>query len=379
MNIDAIRRRFAFALLTGVLAVGAFAVQACAKTLLTSVPKGKGIKCSLAKIEDTQKTGLTAFTYFLPTGWESKSSMTWNGPTYIADFTANTPDNQYMVEQVQPFNLVYVNSNGKILQGFRIAKGIDYLHGLLNGLMQKGTLTNVRVLQEYNEDAPLTEVEKSLPKPLPSNGNMVQNTFNQTAFMKISFEKDGHQLVGSIGTTVYGTLLVNNMTLGNGRTARPFTNENGTYVVGPTLLVVTPPTPSAAKVKEAQIVASSGQMTPKFLQYCVQQALAMSNASLQATEERGKELIKQMREQTAEIKDNFEARMAQKDADTHEFCNYLLDQQDYKDSSGNVVTLPSAYTHSWTNGNGEYILNDDPTFDPKGIDFSTWQQLEKTK
>ncbi len=355
-------------------------MQACAKTPSAAFTKGKGIKCSLAKVEDAQRSGLTAYTYFVPSGWQSKSSLNWNTQiTYIADFTANTPDGQYLVEQVQPLNMQYVNSNGKILQGFRITKAIDYLHGLISALEQKGTVSNVKVVQEYNEDAPLTEFEKNMPKPLPSIGGMVQTTFNQTAFMKISFEKDGHQLVGSVGTTVYGYLLVNNMKMGIGPTARMWLSENGTYVVGPTLLIVTPPTPDPAKVKEAQIVSSSGRITPKFGQFCAQLALAKSQADLQASAERGRQFIQQMRQQTAQIKENFEARMAQKDADTHAFCNYILDQQDYTDHSGNVVTLPSAYTHSWTNGNGEYILNDNPTFDPKGIGLNTWQQLEKTK
>jgi len=363
-------------------AICSLSLYACASSSVIAAgpSKGKGIKCTLAKVVDSQRSGLTAYTYFVPTGWEAKSSMNWNGNTYVADFTATTPDNQYMVEQLMPLNMQFVNSNGKILQGIRILKAIDYLHAMVNGLQQNGKINNVKVIEEDNEDAPLTEQEKNFPKPLPSIGAMVQTQFNQTAFMKFSFERNGQQLTGSMGTTVFGNFLSNNMQLGYGPTASHFLSENGTYVIGPTLLVMSPASPSEAKVHEAQIIASSAQMTPDFQLYSAKLALAISNAGLVATEERGKELIKQMREQTQQIHDNFMDKMAQKDADTREFCNYILDKQDYADHSGNVVTLPSAYNHSWSDGNGNYILNDDPTFDPKkDLGKLGYQEMEKTK
>jgi hypothetical protein len=305
--------------------------------------------------------------------------MNWQGQSYVADFTASTPDNQYMVEQLMPLNMQFVNSNGKILQGIRLTKAIDYLHAMVSGLQQNGKISNVKVLDEDNEDAPLTELEKTFPKSLPTLQGMEQTQFNQTAFMKFSFERNGQQMTGRMGTTVFGNFLVNNMQMGYGPTAGHFLSESGSYVIGPTLLIMSPATPSPAKVHEAQIIASSGQMTPKFRSFCAQLSLEIAQAGLKATEERGRELVQQMRQHTAELHQNFMNQMAQKDANTREFCNYILDQQDYTDHSGQVVTLPMNYNHSWSNGNGEYILSDDPTFDPKGLGSGGWEQMQKAK
>jgi hypothetical protein len=322
---------------------------------------------------------MVAFTYLVPKGWEPKTSFTWNGQSFISDFKASTPDGQYTVEHLQPLSMAYGASNGRVMQGFRIASGTDFLHGLVGQMEKSGMVSNARVTEEYNADAPLTEIEKNLPKPLPSIGGMQQRTFNQSAFLKLSFEKNGQPMVASVGTTVYGTFLSNNMQLGYGRTSTQYSSENGSYVIGPTLVVISPANPSPAKVHEIQIMASSSQMTPSFMNYCARLALGMSEAQYKATKERGKQLIQQMREQTQQIHDNFMDEMARKDADTHEFCNYLLDKQDYTDHSGNLVTLPTAYDHSWSDGNGNFVLNDDPTFNPKkDMGMLGYQELQKT-
>jgi hypothetical protein len=69
--------------------------------------------------------------------------------------------------------------------------------------------------------------------------------------------------------------------------------------------------------------------------------------------------------------------MAAKDESTHQFCNYISDQQDFKPRSGPIVTLPSTYAHSWADGKGNYFLTDDPTFDPRGLGTGNWEKLEK--
>jgi len=44
-----------------------------------------------------------------------------------------------------------------------------------------------------------------------------------------------------------------------------------------------------------------------------------------------------------------------------------------------VVTLPSTYKFAWANGQGNYYVTDDPTFDPKGTGSGNgrWQVMDK--
>jgi hypothetical protein len=104
----------------------------------------------------------------------------------------------------------------------------------------------------------------------------------------------------------------------------------------------------------------------------------MANSSRQATAQRIKQMQIDFEENREKQMANFKEQMAQRDDFTHDFCNYLSDQQDFKSSNGTVVTIPTAYDHAWSNGQGGYYLTNDPTFDPKGTDFSTWEQMQKT-
>jgi hypothetical protein len=74
----------------------------------------------------------------------------------------------------------------------------------------------------------------------------------------------------------------------------------------------------------------------------------------------------------------FREQMAAKDASTHAFCNYILDQEDYQAPGGGpVVTLPDTYRHVWGDGNGNYFLSDDPTVDLRGVGGGNWQPMSK--
>jgi hypothetical protein len=43
------------------------------------------------------------------------------------------------------------------------------------------------------------------------------------------------------------------------------------------------------------------------------------------------------------------------------------------------VTTPAYYDHAWSNGQGDYFLSNDPTFDPRGTGNGSWEQMEKTR
>lgn len=202
---------------------------------------------------------------------------------------------------------------------------------------------------------------------------MSQHQFRQAGYLKVRFTRNGIEEVGSLGTTVAVTNLVNDMAVGAGR----FRSVQSTYVAGPTVVVVTPTSPSETKVKEAQIVASSARMTPKFLSYWSQLALAIARSHFRVTEEQGKRLRQQMAEQGEKQMEDFKERMSLRDTQTHEFCNYLLDRQDYKAQDGSVVTIPTSYNSPWENGQGQYVFSDDPHFDPSTLGPGNWQQMAK--
>ncbi len=55
----------------------------------------------------------------------------------------------------------------------------------------------------------------------------------------------------------------------------------------------------------------------------------------------------------------------------------LRDVRTYRDpSTGNQFELSNQYNHAWLNGNNEYIMSDDPSFDPNSALMGTWNQLQ---
>ena len=339
---------------------------------------GNGIVCSLEQVKDTQRSGLVAFTYLLPKGWSAQNSLSWNANgVYQAEFIAETADHQYGVDQLEPINMVYTAATGMAPKGLRLTHATDFLDALVGRIRQQGKATNIKVVEQFNTTLPETATQKLMASG-KMYGNMSQRTFNEAGYAKITFEMGGVEETASLGTSVMGWMMQNNMVTGVGRTQSTFNTETGTYVVGPTLLVVAPAQASPARVKEGQIIASSVRMTPQFTSFVIKLALQMSEAGAQAARENGKRLQQDMEDRREKSMADFRTHMAEKDANTHDFCNYILDRQDFKSANGTVVTMPSAYSHAWSNGSGEYVLTNDPTYDPRGTGAGDWQKMQRT-
>jgi len=68
---------------------------------------------------------------------------------------------------------------------------------------------------------------------------------------------------------------------------------------------------------------------------------------------------------------------ASEDQQAAEFAQTERGLQWYTDpNTHQQVEMTYGYRHSFTNGNGEYILNDDPNFNPSKVYSGTWTELE---
>jgi hypothetical protein len=342
---------------------------------------GAGIKCTLAEVRDSQRSSLVAYTFFLPDGWKNQSALNWSGNTFTASFNRSSPDGRYIVISGMPSNMRYNAVTNGTPSGTKFSKASDYLHTIVDNLSRSGKVTNVQVQEEYDKDLPLepTQISQQQGRQIPS---YTVSQIHQTAFLKISFELDGKPETASMGTTMVGSLGLNHIAMGGPTFLQPnrpktsFDTENDFYIVGPTLVVITPAQPTPSKLREVQLIASSTSMTPQFATFCLKLALAESDAGLKAMAQRGRQLIQDMREQSEKNLVDFKRQMADRDATTHDFCNFISDQQDYKNSSGSIYTLPAYYSHAWTNDEGDFLLTDDPTVDPRGSG-GTWEEMSK--
>jgi hypothetical protein len=332
--------------------------------------KGHGIQCSLCKVQDSERTNLICYTYLLPQGWHPENKVTWPGQLPSVNLKAQSADGTYMVDRVDPFNIAYSGGTNIPTAGLHIDGALDFLHKFIDQMQQKGIWSNVQVVDESSHPLPLTPMQQSSQQtPFP---NTTATFIHESGFIKVTFEKNGKQESSSLGTVITGRTshMEQKMPYGGATFVRDFDG----WTVGPTVVVMTSANPSPAKVKETQIVLSTMRSTPDWNLKCAEIALRSAQQGLARTEANGAALRAQFARDGERRMANFRDQMGAKDANTRQFCNYILDQQDYKDPSGNTVTLPSSYKYAYANGQGQYYVTDEPDFDARGTD---WRPMSK--
>lgn len=63
------------------------------------------------------------------------------------------------------------------------------------------------------------------------------------------------------------------------------------------------------------------------------------------------------------------------------FLDYIRDVDHFRDTDGSTVNLPSLYSNVYSNGNGEYILTNEPTYDPNDDPNSLerWERINPAR
>jgi hypothetical protein len=49
----------------------------------------------------------------------------------------------------------------------------------------------------------------------------------------------------------------------------------------------------------------------------------------------------------------------------------------YESPTGGEVRLPSGYNHAWVNKNGEYVVSDNPNYNPNQGSNISWDELKR--
>ncbi len=93
------------------------------------------------------------------------------------------------------------------------------------------------------------------------------------------------------------------------------------------------------------------------------------------------ELSRYLSRTSAEISDTnmraWEDRQASQDRLSREFSEYIRGVETYVDPlAGRDVQLPSAYADAWVSSNGEYILSNNPNFNPNVGSNQNWERMK---
>ncbi len=78
------------------------------------------------------------------------------------------------------------------------------------------------------------------------------------------------------------------------------------------------------------------------------------------------------------IMDSYNQRQATMDRLSNQFSQAIRGVDEYSDPlSGRDVELPGGYGHAWSNALGEYIVTDDPNFNPNIGSNATWELMQR--
>jgi hypothetical protein len=112
--------------------------------------------------------------------------------------------------------------------------------------------------------------------------------------------------------------------------------------------------------------------------------MAHNNAVMQAQQERFEQsmaiqqhnhdqFMAQMQASTDSSMRNANASMAARSTAASDWVDYALDQQTVT-GSGGTAKVSSAYSHTWSNGQGQWYQSDDPNSNPNGVLSGSWTQ-----
>ena len=126
-----------------------------------------------------------------------------------------------------------------------------------------------------------------------------------------------------------------------------------------------------------KVVMSSLQPTPHYVAFT--NKWIASYYQTQATKEARMDAIQADLDKTITETYRHMSSNAQRESDVGFHANEqnLRDVQTYRDpSTGHTFELSNQYGHAWLNGDNQYVMSDDPNFNPNANLSGTWTQLQ---
>lgn len=128
-----------------------------------------------------------------------------------------------------------------------------------------------------------------------------------------------------------------------------------------------------------QAVSASLRMNPRWFGHVMQVREAWIQNQMAAIRSAG-ELSRYIAQTTDQMSDAqmqaWQNRRASEDRTAEAFIQYIRGVETYRDPySARDVQLPTGYSNVWASRDGQYVLADDPNFDPNASSRGSWQRI----
>jgi hypothetical protein len=127
-------------------------------------------------------------------------------------------------------------------------------------------------------------------------------------------------------------------------------------------------------------IANSVQPTPQWAAMKADHITKMNNIAAKGAADRSRIWADANADISRMITEGYESRTASQDRSHERFVNAIRGVENYREPGTNTqVQLPNNYNHVYTNRVGEYILSNDPLYDPNRdplFNNHTWSGME---
>jgi len=330
---------------------------------------------------DSEGTGLEAYSFLMPSDWQFEGGIWWilDQPAMPANSSVRVFNPAGTEEfEVLPNFCFFWTTNlqtlgmfppGSKYFGSTVKKPVSAVKALSDLVVPtaRGNMTDVKVISN-NEFPELIEV-----LGIGKNNSGAVTDRAEAAKIRITYQKSGiameEEIWGvaeQITFPVKGMFGVTYNTLWYIHYLISFKAEKGKL---------------EDQTKTFQTITSSFKINPKWqakyehvIEYLAQQQIQqirnvgeLSRILSQMSDQMRTEQLQQF-EQRSNVYD----KVAQMHSD-----NILGIDRYFDPYEGREVELPSGYNHVWCNNRGEYVLTDNPNYNPNVGDNLSWQSIEK--
>jgi hypothetical protein len=330
---------------------------------------------------DKQGIGIEAFRILMPSDWRFEGGVQWvmDNPAMpaVAAFRVTNPKGTEELE-IFPNQMFFWTNNQMLLSMFPVGSRYfgsevrppvtptDFIQNILIPRF-RGDVSDLRIVEAKQ----LPELARQL-----GAGRQTQPGVSTSADggkVKIEYQRDGRRMEEEIYAvvesftfpiqTMYGVVSNTNWV---GDYVFSFRSEKGKL---------------DASSKIFQTMVKSFQLNPQWFSKYSQLTEYLIRNQIRQIQNIGQisRIISQTSNEISDmIMESYEERQAVYDRISTDFSQMIRGVEEYYDPiDERPMELPTGYTRGWTNGLGEYVLSDDPAFDPNIGSNQNWQRMRK--
>jgi hypothetical protein len=330
---------------------------------------------------DRQGTGSEAFSFLMPVDWAFKGGLIWITdnpamPATSAFTVSNTRGTEeFEVFPNQPF---FWSDNRQLLSMF--PAGSKYFGNEVQPVMSARQAIRQVVLPRFRSKVDNLSVIRE--EPVPELARAIKAMANPQGGVIANFDASKLRIEYSVGGSsmeeeIYAVVESYSFPVQAWGHVKYNTNWTVDYIFS--YKAAKGKLEAASKIFET--ITYSFQVNKYWYNKYVQLVEYLIKAQIQQIHNIG-EFSRKLAQMSDEIReDNLQSwydRQAVGDRIAEDFSQYVRGVDEYFDPiEGRPVELPSGYDNAWTNANGEYIISDNPNFNPNIDSNLNWEPMKK--